>query len=324
MHRRPLLLLLALLAVTGLVAVGCGSGDDEADSTTTTAASDVPPGATIVSVSDDLSAKPEIELQASDDAPDELVIEDIVVGDGAEATPGSAVEVQYVGQLTDGEQFDASWDRDTPFSFELGAGMVIPGWDQGVAGMKVGGRRALVIPAELGYGETGSPGSIPPNATLIFVVDLLSVDGPTTTTTASAASLPAGVDVLSVSDDLAAEPVVEVAGTDVAPTEVAVQDIVEGDGAEATEGSTVEVQYLGVLSDGTEFDSSWDGGTPFSFEIGGGRVIPGFEQGVTGMKVGGRRAITIPASLGYGATGAPPDIPGDATLVFVVDLLSVS
>src|SRR5690606_16584199 len=100
--------------------------------------------------------------------------------------------------------------------------------------------------------------------------------------------------------------------------------IVVGEGAEATEGATVEVQYLGLLSDGTEFDTSWDGGEPFSFEIGGGRVIPGFEQGTTGMKVGGRRAITIPASLAYGAAGAPPSIPPDATLVFVVDLLAVS
>jgi peptidylprolyl isomerase len=108
--------------------------------------------------------------------PADLVIEDITVGQGAEATPGQDVSVHYVGvSHSSGKEFDASWNRGQPFSFPLGGGKVIAGWDRGVAGMKVGGRRRLVIPPHLGYGDRGAGGVIKPGETLIFVVDLLSV-----------------------------------------------------------------------------------------------------------------------------------------------------
>ena len=109
-------------------------------------------------------------------APDDLVIEDIVVGEGAEATPGSLVSAHYVGVTHDGgEQFDASWDRGDPLEFRLGVGMVIQGWDEGIAGMKVGAKRQLRIPPDLGYGAAGSPPVIPPNSVLIFDVELVAV-----------------------------------------------------------------------------------------------------------------------------------------------------
>ena len=109
-------------------------------------------------------------------AMEELKIEDITVGTGAEAVAGKKVTVHYTGTLTDGTKFDSSVDRGTPFTFNLGAGEVIAGWDQGVAGMKVGGKRKLTIPSSLGYGERGAGGVIPPNATLIFDVELLKVE----------------------------------------------------------------------------------------------------------------------------------------------------
>jgi len=105
----------------------------------------------------------------------ELQIEDQTVGTGAEAISGKTVSVHYTGKLTNGSKFDSSHDRSEPFSFKLGAGQVIKGWDQGVAGMKVGGKRKLTIPAELGYGARGFPPVIPANATLVFDVELLSV-----------------------------------------------------------------------------------------------------------------------------------------------------
>jgi peptidylprolyl isomerase len=109
-------------------------------------------------------------------APADLIIEDIIVGDGREALAGTMIDVHYVGvAASSGEQFDASWDRGEPLSFPLGAGYVIAGWDQGVQGMKIGGRRRLVIPAHLGYGDRGAGGVIAPGETLIFVVDLLNV-----------------------------------------------------------------------------------------------------------------------------------------------------
>jgi FKBP-type peptidyl-prolyl cis-trans isomerase len=106
---------------------------------------------------------------------DKLIIQDEEVGTGEEAVAGKKVTVNYVGTLTDGTQFDSSYGK-TPFTFTLGAGEVIPGWDQGVAGMRVGGKRKLTIPASLGYGSQGIPGAIPGGATLIFEVELLGVE----------------------------------------------------------------------------------------------------------------------------------------------------
>ena len=120
--------------------------------------------------------RPEIDPPEGD-IPMELGIDDIVVGDGAEATSGSRVSVHYVGvSFLTGEQFDASWDRGQPFEFKLGKGQVIPGWDQGVAGMKVGGRRRLTIPSAMAYGARGAGDVIKPHEPLVFVVDLLAVD----------------------------------------------------------------------------------------------------------------------------------------------------
>jgi peptidylprolyl isomerase len=120
--------------------------------------------------------RPQIE-KPEGDIPFELVADDIVVGEGDEATKGTKVSVHYVGvAFSNGEEFDASWNRGEPFEFKLGAGQVIPGWDAGVEGMKVGGRRKLTIPSAMAYGARGAGGAIGPNEPLVFVVDLLSVD----------------------------------------------------------------------------------------------------------------------------------------------------
>ncbi len=122
-----------------------------------------------------MSEKPLVDLHLGP-APADLIIEEILVGEGEEAKPGQSAVVHYVGVgATSGEEFDASWNRGEPFDFPLGAGHVIKGWDQGVVGMRVGGRRRLVIPAHLGYGDRGAGGVIAPNETLIFVVDLLEL-----------------------------------------------------------------------------------------------------------------------------------------------------
>jgi peptidylprolyl isomerase len=182
---------ITLLAVAALGIGGCGD-DDGGDAAlepaipanTPTETATTPSASTTgspfklssIKVSQDTSKKPTI-TKPSGDPPTELVMKDVVTGKGAAAKSGDQLSMHYLGALfDDGEQFEASWDADKPFDFELGAGNVIPGWDQGIEGMKAGGRRLLVIPAELAYGPQGQ-GNIPPNATLIFVVDLLKRTG---------------------------------------------------------------------------------------------------------------------------------------------------
>ena len=231
--------------------------------------------------------KPEVTVP---DAPaTELGVTDLVDGDGPVATAGSTLVMQYVGVAqSSGVEFDASWDRGQPFTFTLGQGQVIQGWDDGIEGMAAGGRRELVIPADQAYGDAGSGENIGPGETLVFVVDLIAV--------ASAPSVES-------------------------------TDLIVGDGATAERGQTLWVHYVGVSqSNGEQFDASWDRGIDqfFTFALGVGQVIPGWDQGLVGMQVGGRRQLVIPPDLAYGDTGAGGGLigPGE-TLVFVVDLVAI-
>jgi peptidylprolyl isomerase len=175
MTRLPLLLACLLIV---LFAAACGDDAEKEAAAPAVAATPAPTGAAdlAANISTDLKAKPEVAKPSGAPAAD-LQQEDIVRGTGKAAKPGDTVSVQYVGNSwSTGTQFDASWDRGTePFTFPLGAGQVIPGWDQGVAGMKVGGRRLLVIPPDLAYGDQSPSPDIGPNETLIFVVDLKKV-----------------------------------------------------------------------------------------------------------------------------------------------------
>ncbi len=234
----------------------------------------IPPNATLVFIVELLDTKPAPKVK----------IEETQVGTGATAEDGMTVKVNYTGTLESGQVFDSSFGKQ-PFEFVLGVGQVIPGWDQGLQGMKVGGKRTLTIPSELGYGSQGAGDTIPPNSTLIFQVELLDVQPPAP------------------------------------PAEVKIEDTLVGAGAEAVPGKTLKVDYTGKLEDGTVFDSSV-GKQPFEFVLGGGQVIPGWDQGLQGMKVGGKRTLTIPPSLGYGSQAAGT-IPPNSTLIFDVELLEV-
>jgi peptidylprolyl isomerase len=158
------------LAAAALAVAGCG-GSKKAETST-------PGSVALPAEASDINVKPAVP-KPEGEPPTGLQSRDVVQGNGDTAESGDQVTVQYVGvSWSTGEQFDASWDRGQPFPFRLGAGEVIPGWDQGVAGMREGGRRQLVIPPDLAYGPQGQPPVIGPNETLVFVVDLVKVKKP--------------------------------------------------------------------------------------------------------------------------------------------------
>ncbi len=218
---------------------------------------------------------------------------DAIEGTGETPKTGQTCIVHYTGWLWEndakGKEFDSSKKRNAPFAFPVGTRRVIQGWDEGVATMKVGGKRELRIPPELAYGPSGRGGVIPPNATLFFEVELLGIMKKTDS----------GLEY---------------------------RDLKVGDGSTPRAGQTCVVHYTGWLwrgAKGKKFDSSVDRGQPFSFPVGERQVIQGWDEGVATMKVGGKRELLIPPSLAYGPGGAPPDIPPNATLLFEVELLDV-
>lgn len=309
---------LALL-IAGLV-VACGPAtptpSENADTTDNTADTE-----TAVDATEPETEPTETGETAAEEAPDadqetaeldpgaavadaEIEYIEIEEGDGEAPEEGSIVSVHYVGALEDGTEFDSSYDRGQPIQFALGRGMVIPGWDQGIAMMKEGGQARLVIPPELAYGEQGAGGVIPPNATLTFEVELVDVSPP---------------------PPPPPEEPTEVAEEDYTVTEEGLKyyDLEEGDGATPEDGQPITVHYTGWLTDGTRFDSSLSRGVPVTFVYGVGQVIPGWDVGFADMQVGGARQMVIPPSLAYGEQGAGGVIPPNATLIFEVELVEI-
>ena len=241
------------------------------------------------------------EYQITDSGLQFIIVES---GEGDKAKPGDLVSVHYTGTLEDGTKFDSSLDRDEPIQFVLGAGQVIPGWDEGVALLAVGDKAKFRIPPELAYGERGAGGVIPANATLLFDVEVVAAEpGPPPPPEAPT----------------------ELSASDYTETESGLRyyDLEEGTGPSPETGQFVSVHYTGWLEDGTMFDSSLLRAQPFSFAVGVEQVIPGWDEGVSTMNVGGKRQLVIPSELAYGESGAGGVIPPNATLVFEVELLDI-
>ena len=226
---------------------------------------------------------------------------EVNAGSGPKPQTGEIVTVHYTGKLDDGTVFDSSMNQGEPIRFPLGVGFVIPGWDEGIALMNEGGQATLIIPPSLAYGAEGVPDVIPANATLTFEVELVEI----------APGSPAAPTAVDESQYLTTTQGVKYV------------DLVVGEGPEAANGQLIVAHYTGWLQDGTKFDSSIDRGEPYTFNLGMGQVIAGWDIGLRGMKVGATRQLVVPAALAYGERGYGGVIPPNATLIFEIELLEV-
>lgn len=210
---------------------------------------------------------------------------DVKVGTGKTIEAGDQVWMLYTGTFKNGEVFDSTDKHEgKPFAFVVGTGQVIPGWDKGVPGMKVGGERKLEIPWKDAYGERGSD-IIPPKTDLYFDMKALAV-------------------LKKGDEDL-----------------IDVDEVKKGDGPQAAAGSTVTIDYVGTLPGGTEFESTKKLGKPLTFTIGKNEVMTGLEEGVKGMRVGGKRHVTVPPR--YGKPEGSDVIPANSVLFFDIELKKV-
>ncbi len=229
---------------------------------------------------------------------------DFETGKGPEAKAGQLVSVHYTAWREAGEVFDSTLDRGRTFNFILGAGHVLPGLDEGVAGMKVGGYRQLFIPPALGFGKQGYGLLVDPTENIVYEVMLVDVQPPP----------PPSPDAPR-----------KVAEEDYTVTKSGLKyyDFKTGNGPEARKSQMAEIHYTGWLTDGTKFDSSLDYGNPMQIPVGVGGALPGLDEGILGMRVGGARQLIIPPDLAYGQAGVEGFIPPNATLIFEIELVDV-
>jgi len=302
-HRRAV----AAVLVTVLAVTACGGGDDDAasatepSSETTTAESvvDVPlaPVTTVPTV-----PPPTVELPA--ETPTELDVTELRPGECRAAQEGDTVVVNYVGvRSEDGTQFDSNFGRD-PLPVTLGAGGVIPGWEQGLVGAKQGARLQLDIPADLAYGDEARGDVIKAGDALSFVIDVLTVVRESTPEES---------------------PTVDDIPRSTGATEVEYDDLVEGDCEPADEGMTAILHLVAARGDnGTVLQSTYESGGPQAIVVGAGTMLPGMVEGIVGMRPGGRRAITVPYADAFGDQGMPQmGLPPETDLVIIVDMLAV-
>jgi FKBP-type peptidyl-prolyl cis-trans isomerase len=306
-----------LALAAALVVTACGDAPDEegsgsattavtdtttSDSATDGTAADGTAEAPAPTVDPNVPPKPSVSIPSGEVT--ELVITDLVEGEGEGAKEGDTVVVHYVGvRSEDGTEFDNSYDRGQPFPVPLGSQSVIPGWEQGLLGVKAGGQRQLDIPAELAYGDNPQGDVIQAGDALSFVVDVMAI-------------IPA--------TDPADAPDVTVEGA-ANRDDLLTEDLVVGDGEELELGQTAYLHLIAFRADtGEQVASSWETGQPQPIQFEEQGSLPGIIEGMAGMKVGGSRKMIIPFVDAFGSTGNPDlGIPADTDLVLVIDLIAI-
>lgn len=285
-----------LIASSLVIGAGCSGGDSDSSSADSSVG-------TLVLTSDPANETNEPDVSLPDELPTELVTTDISEGTGPAAITGDTVYVYYVGVLSkDGTRFDGNFGLEA-FGVTLGTNSVIKGWEEGLLGMKAGGRRQLDIPADLAYGDQGAGDVIAPGDALSFVVDVVAIvpkvdrrDEP--------------LDPVSPEDPVA---------------EVTTKDLVDGSGATVEAGSRVVVHLKAYRADtGELLENTWEYDTPLDLSLVAGATLDGILTGLPGTKVGGRRLIHIPFADAFGAEGnADLDLPASTDLILVVDVFAV-
>jgi peptidylprolyl isomerase len=301
----------ALSAAIGVILfAACGSDDDGATDTSgppeTTApavtSTSVVEGTLVPATTAPPASLPEVELPAV--TPSELAVDVITPGTGREAADGDTVFVNYVGvRSEDGTQFDNNYGG-RPFPVVLGSGGVIAGWEQGLQGSQAGSRLQLDIPADLAYGDNPPGEPLQPGDALSFVVDVLAI-----VPEVDAAGAPTADDVPTA---------------DAPAAELEVEDLTPGDGAELAEGDTAVVHLVAARGDiGEVVESTWTSGQPQPVVVADGQLLPGLVEGLPGMKVGGRRAVTIPFADFADGVLEQLGVPAETDVVVVADLFAV-
>lgn len=294
--------LLLAVVCSGLALAGCGS-DSAAETRSEEAA--------------DLGPKPEIPQGPKSE---KLIVKDLVEGDGVEAEKGDELAVHYVAGIYEtGEEIESAWVEGSPLGFSLGSGGWLQGWEEGIPGMRVGGRRVLIIPTTR---QDTPPGS-ELGDTLVYVVDLVEARKPegedSSAGDGSAESRPRTGD----SDGSGPAPVVELPQGQ-PPNELVVRDLEVGKGRAAKPDDELEVYFTSFrYLTGEHFETIWKPEEPFDFKLNRNEVIPGWVEGLPGMKAGGRRYLEVPGRQAARGGISPSQDPDDSALVYVVDLLAV-
>ncbi|MFD9222714.1 FKBP-type peptidyl-prolyl cis-trans isomerase [Streptomyces sp. NPDC060064] len=312
MRRLAGLLVVPLLLLS---TVACGSDDKGSDSTSSKN------GLPAITAGAKFGQKPTL-AKGEGDPPKELKVEVISKGNGATTKKGDALQVNYLGQTwVSDKPFDNSFDRKEPLDLTLGAGDVIPGWEKGLEGQKVGSRVEMAIPPALGYGDQAKGDQIPANSTLVFVVDILKA----TTIPVSAKGTEVAQDNIDlpkvgINTDGKAPSVTFPKESD-PPKKLVSNYVLEGTGPVVTAKDTVIVNYEAYLWNGAKkFDSTYQRGKPQTFPL-AQVTLKGLKDGLVGKKVGSRLLLVIPPDQAFGAE-EKQGVPKNSTLVFAVDLLT--